>query len=733
VGGVAGGNSTVGTISAAGLYTAPSSVPVTNPVTITATSTEDTTKSGSAQVTITVPAVYTIGGTISSLTASGLVLANGTDTVSPAANATSFVFPTALASGASYSVTVKAQPNGLTCSVTDGSGTVGSIDVMNVQVACAASGDYTIAGTISGLTASGLMLADGTDTVSPAANATSFVFPTALANGASYSVTVSAQPSGETCTVTNGSGTVPSSNVTNVQVTCAPTSSQGPVPLVVMPAVLAAATSGTAQSQTLTASGTGPFSWSAYTVADGGSYLNSYPTNGMSFSSGGVLSGTPYYTGLQPLAISVSRADGEGAFLETELSIGGAGSSQSITNSPLPATQGASYTWQLQASWGYSGSNQGCGPGALLVFGSIPPGLTYNGLNSSAGTLFGTPTMAGTYTMTLMADPGTTLCAPEPTNYKTVTLTIAPATSPTTPPGSSNWTRQGSGAVLAPSSSGWDSYLVGSPSVIKVGSTYYQYYEGLNTTSDAHAIGLATSTDGLQWTKRSGPVLQATPGAWDATEVRYPSVVQNGTNYLMVYQGVGSGTALGLATSTDGVNWTKHAGAVVTSYGIHSAYVPGTLLYASGQYVLFYTVDGYVGRMTSTDGVTWNDGGAVFMNSSGVAFSRPAVIYDGAKYRMWYTRIADANDGTIATSGLFTVTIGYGDSPDGVTWTTYGNPIFTAGPAGAWDRPGVGDPAVFYDGTTYRMWYVGGREQLPFGTPDSDTWVEGSVGYALIP
>lgn len=81
----------------------------------------------------------------------------------------------------------------------------------------------------------------------------------------------------------------------------------------------------------------------------------------------------------------------------------------------------------------------------------------------------------------------------------------------------------------------------------------------------------------------------------------------------------------------------------------------------------------------------------------------------------------------------YSVTIGYADSPDGQTWTTYGNPIFTAGAAGAWDRPGVGDPSVYYDGTKFRMWYVGGREQIPGGTPDSDTWVEGSIGYALIP
>jgi hypothetical protein len=53
VSGVQSGNSTVGTISSAGLYSAPSAVPATNPVTVTATSTEDTTKSGSSSVTLT--------------------------------------------------------------------------------------------------------------------------------------------------------------------------------------------------------------------------------------------------------------------------------------------------------------------------------------------------------------------------------------------------------------------------------------------------------------------------------------------------------------------------------------------------------------------------------------------------------------------------------------------------------------------------------------------------------
>jgi serine protease len=60
VNGVAGGNVTVGTISPAGVYKAPASVPTPATVTVTATSAADTTKSGSAQVTVTVPIAVSI-------------------------------------------------------------------------------------------------------------------------------------------------------------------------------------------------------------------------------------------------------------------------------------------------------------------------------------------------------------------------------------------------------------------------------------------------------------------------------------------------------------------------------------------------------------------------------------------------------------------------------------------------------------------------------------------------
>jgi N-acetylneuraminic acid mutarotase len=82
------------------------------------------------------PATYSIGGRITGLTAAGLVLANGSDTLSPAAGATSFMFASALASGSNYAVTVKTQPKNEMCQIANGSGQVGSAAVTNVMVTC---------------------------------------------------------------------------------------------------------------------------------------------------------------------------------------------------------------------------------------------------------------------------------------------------------------------------------------------------------------------------------------------------------------------------------------------------------------------------------------------------------------------------------------------------------------------------------------------------------------------
>jgi hypothetical protein len=174
-------------------------------------------------------ATFTIGGTVSGLSTgtSVTLLDNGTDSLTVSANGT-FKFKTPLASGKTYSVTVGTQPTGETCTVTGGSGTVGTKNVTTVKVACASSSTFTIGGTVSGLNSgtSVTLLDNGTDSLTVSANGT-FTFKTALPTGATYSVSVGTEPTGETCTVTNGSGQVGTSNVTNVAVACSTSSGGG--------------------------------------------------------------------------------------------------------------------------------------------------------------------------------------------------------------------------------------------------------------------------------------------------------------------------------------------------------------------------------------------------------------------------------------------------------------------------------------------------------------------------
>ena len=168
------------------------------------------------------PTQFSIGGSVTGLSGTGLVLQdNGGDNL-PVSASGSFTFPTKVNSGAAYSVTVMTQPSNQTCTVANGSGTA-SANVTNVAVSCAAaSSNLTIGGTVTGLSGTGLVLQDnGGDNLTVSKNG-AFTFATALATGKAYAVTVATQPSSpsQSCTVTNGTGTTASTNVTNIVVNC---------------------------------------------------------------------------------------------------------------------------------------------------------------------------------------------------------------------------------------------------------------------------------------------------------------------------------------------------------------------------------------------------------------------------------------------------------------------------------------------------------------------------------
>ena len=167
---------------------------------------------------------YPIGGTVSGLSGSGLVLdLNGIEQLPIASNG-SFQFATELDHDTSYVVTVNTQPGSPSqgCSVSNGNGTVNAMAVDDIEVSCSIN-QFTVGGSLSGLAAGNSLILqnNGGDDLVLNANG-NFNFATALDDLSSYIVTVLTPPSSpeQTCTVTNASGALAGDNVTDVVVAC---------------------------------------------------------------------------------------------------------------------------------------------------------------------------------------------------------------------------------------------------------------------------------------------------------------------------------------------------------------------------------------------------------------------------------------------------------------------------------------------------------------------------------
>jgi uncharacterized repeat protein (TIGR03803 family) len=171
--------------------------------------------------TATLPPTYTVGGTVTGLSMGDSVVLsnNGGDATTIKANGT-FTFPTPIASGGQYAVTVTTLPINETCVVSGGKGTIASANLTSVSISCAPK-TYTIGGTVTGLAAgTSITLQDnGGEAINVSSNA-NFTFPTALTIGAQYNVTISKQPAYQGCSVVAGSDQVVSTNITNIQIRC---------------------------------------------------------------------------------------------------------------------------------------------------------------------------------------------------------------------------------------------------------------------------------------------------------------------------------------------------------------------------------------------------------------------------------------------------------------------------------------------------------------------------------
>jgi hypothetical protein len=148
------------------------------------------------------------------------------------------------------------------------------------------------------------------------------------------------------------------------------------------------------------------------------------------------------------------------------------------------------------------------------------------------------------------------------------------------------------GSVLGPSGSGWDSATARFGSAVYDNGTVYYYYMGQNGTGiTSYKIGVATSTDGGRTFTRyaSNPILVGETGEG----VTDPSVIKIGATWYMYYSPrytPGTPYGIDIATSSDGLTWTKTGTAAVRRGPTYdNVYLEGGQILALGSdYVLLY-------------------------------------------------------------------------------------------------------------------------------------------------
>ena len=258
------------------------------------------------------------------------------------------------------------------------------------------------------------------------------------------------------------------------------------------------------------------------------------------------------------------------------------------------------------------------------------------------------------------------------------------------------------------------------PSVLKVNGTYYLYYSGYPGTQTI-TEGLATSTDGYGWTKQGKILDVGAPGTWDDLKAHDVCVLKPDTTWMMWYSGTRDpeatyGLKIGLATSSNGTDWTKDAGNPIFDKGAAGKFDDKHVVYPSvikegNTYYMWYSGFksgvGYsgIGLATSTNGINWtrqNSGNAVFTEGSASWESnyiyQAAVEYIDGKYWMIYTGMDSGS----------TSRLGLAYSTDKVNWTRFhDNPILDIGGSGECDDEGLGSAKLIEKDSEIWIYYRG--------------------------
>ncbi|MBN1190251.1 MAG: hypothetical protein JXA46_10895 [Dehalococcoidales bacterium] len=261
---------------------------------------------------------------------------------------------------------------------------------------------------------------------------------------------------------------------------------------------------------------------------------------------------------------------------------------------------------------------------------------------------------------------------------------------------------------------------IGAACVILEGGTYMMWYSGVGTDGSP-AIGLALSFDGENWNKVGNtPVFTGgTSTAFDTYGVGSPCVLKEGTTYKMWYTGVNGAMvpSIGYTHSTDGLTWAEPVQALAPGSGWEDYGVSlPCVINDSGTYKMWYTGHD-VDRYPNAIGYATSFSETGFARYGGNPVLQPSATQwdNGAVFACWIQKTA-TNDYVMYYSGYDNAgdidpAIGKAVSADGTTWNKIiaSNPVMTGGLG--WDSKGVAAPTFMILAGNVEMWYTGSDEQ----------------------
>jgi len=213
-----------------------------------------------------------------------------------------------------------------------------------------------------------------------------------------------------------------------------------------------------------------------------------------------------------------------------------------------------------------------------------------------------------------------------------------------------NWKVDSKPVMFPGVNNSWDSKVVAAGAIIKENGIYKMYYSGNSGEYDNWHIGLATSTDGINWQKYPEPILRGTSG-WEY-QIGVNSVIKKGGYYYLYYSGRNlPNYSIGVAISSDGINFDRYSG--------------NPILYSE---------------------LEWE--------SNGISY--PSVIEENGLLKMIYSN-SSSNGFGLATS------------KDGLVWIkSYSNPIVTnKSTANNWASVKIAYPCWIKVGNESRIYYCG--------------------------